>query len=311
MVADAVARHMGTVRKLSKPGQALAPNAPTATINNSRWWIDGEATPARRRLHVSFLTEVRDGAPDVEQSRRAIVLAGPPGAGKSTILKEVLGKQIGTYRVIDADEFKKLLLREAQKDGSYEGWLVPVAVSNLQTKGEQFFPLELASLVHEESSILAKKLRDDAIVAGDNIVIDAVLSDAVKAIAMGQHLADAGYDVEVIDVEVPYELSEQRIRERWAHSYTSALNGGDPLGGRWVPSEYARDIFEGPDGRSKPAWAAEEFAERCPVVSRYRVFRTTMEEAQAAVEEKRQARASVVTDRSRASAKDPLVDTAL
>jgi len=66
----------------------------------------------------------------------------------------------------------------------------------------RFYPLELAALVHEEPSYLAKALRSDAIEAGDNIVIDAVLSDADKAVALGSQLAEAGYEVWVIDVEV-------------------------------------------------------------------------------------------------------------
>lgn len=311
MVSDAVARHMDTVRELSKPGQALAPNAATATTNNPAWWIDGEVTPSRRRLHTRLLQEARDAAPDVEQQRRAIVLAGPPGAGKSTVLADVLGEHRGKYLVIDADEFKRSLLREAQQDGSYDTWLMPDAIREREAQGERFYPLELASLVHEESSYLAKSLRADAIAAGDNIVIDTVLSNEADALALGQRLNEAGYDVRVIDVEVPYELSEERIRGRWEHAYTTALDGGDSLGGRWVPSEYARDVFDGPGGRSKPEAAARSLAEKCPAVGRYRVFRTTAEEARAADAEGRPAQATVEVDKSRSSRSAALVDTAL
>lgn len=311
MVSDAVARHMETVRELSKPGQALAPNAATATMNNPAWWIDGEATPSRRRLHARLLQEARDAAPDVEQQRRAIVLAGPPGAGKSTVLADVLGEHRGKYLVIDADEFKRSLLREAQADGSYDQWLMPAAIREREAAGERFYPLELASLVHEESSYLAKSLRGDAIAAGDNIVIDTVLSNEVDAVALGQRLNEAGYDVRVIDVEVPYELSEERIRGRWEHAYTTALEGGDSLGGRWVPSEYARDVFNGPGGSSKPEAAARSLAEQCPAVGRYRVFRTTAAEARLAGAEKRPAQSTLEVDKSRSSRSATLVNTEL
>lgn len=311
MDSDAVARHMETVRELSKPGQALAPNAATATTNNPAWWVDGVATPSRQRLHTRLIQEARETAPDVERQRRAIVLAGPPGAGKSTVLDDVLGEHRGAYLVVDADEFKRSLLREAQADGSYEQWLMPEAVREREARGERFFPLELASLVHEESSLLAKGLRDDAIAAGDNIVIDAVLSKRSSALALGQRLDEAGYDVSVIDVEVPYELSEERIRGRWQHAYRTGLEGGDSLGGRWVPSEYARDVFDGPGSSSKPEAAARALAEQCPAVSRYRVFRTTVEEARAAEAENRPARATIEVDQSRRTPGAALVDTAL
>jgi chloramphenicol 3-O-phosphotransferase len=302
---------MATVRELSKPGQPLAPNAATATTNNPAWWMDGEPTPSRQRLHVYLIQQAREAAPDVEQEHRAIVLAGPPGAGKSTVLADVLGKHRAKYLVIDADEFKRLLLREAQRDGSYDRWLVPTAIREREAQGERFYPLELASLVHEESSYLAKSLRADAIAAGDNIVIDAVLSNEADALMLGQRLLEAGYDVRVIDVEVPYELSQARIRGRWEHAYSRALEGGESLGGRWVPSEYARDVFDGQGGGSKPEAAARALAEQCPAVVRYRVFRTTVEEARAAYAENRPAQATIEVDKSRSSRSAALVDTAL
>lgn len=311
MVSDEVARHVETVRELSKPGQALARNAATATTNNPAWWVDGEPTLTRDRLHERLIDEARAAAPDVEQQRRAIVLAGPPGAGKSTVLTDVLGEHRRKYLVIDADEFKRSLLREAQADGSYDQWLIPAAIREREAQGERFYPLELASLVHEESSYLAQRLREDAIAAGENIVIDTVLSDESKALALGQRLHEAGYDVRVIDVEVPYELSEARIRARWEHAYTTALEGGDSLGGRWVPSEYARDVFDGPDGSSKPEAAARVLAEQCPAVGRYRVFRTTVDEARAADADGRPAQATVEVDKSRSSRSAALIDTAL
>jgi chloramphenicol 3-O-phosphotransferase len=279
LTPDEVVRHMDTVRELSKPGQALAPGAPTATVNNPRWWIDGDATPSRLRLHTRLIDEARSATPDLHQDKQAIVLAGPPGAGKSTVLKEVLGDHRGEYLVIDADEFKRSLLHQAQADGSYDDFLIPNEIRERQEAGEKFYPLELASLVHEESSYLARALRADAIATGDNIVVDTVLSDTNDALALGRQLESAGYDVEVIDVEVPYEVSEARIRGRWKEAYEAALTGGDGLGGRWVPSEYARGVFDGPDGKSRPEAVAQTLAEQCPAVLRYRVFRTIAEQA--------------------------------
>jgi len=311
VLPDPVARHLDTVRELSKPGQALAPNAPTATTNNPGWWLDGEPTPSRRRLHSRLLQEARDAAPGAEQQRHAIVLAGPPGAGKSTVLGDVLGRHRGKYLVIDADEFKRTLLREAQADGSYDQWLIPDAIREREAQGERFFPMELASLVHEESSYLAKRLRARAIADGYNIVIDTVLSQEVDALALGQQLHDDGYDIRVIDVEVPYEVSEARIRDRWAAVYMTALNGGDSLGGRWVPSEYARDVFNGPGGRSKSEAAARALAEQCPAVSRYRLFRTTADEARDAQAEGRPAKPILEVDKARRTRGPQLIDTTL
>jgi predicted ABC-type ATPase len=295
---DAIARHTDLVRELSKPGRVLAPDSPTSTTNNPQWWINGDRTPVRRQLHRRLLAEARDTAPHVEQDRRAIILAGPPGAGKSTVLGEILGSDRDKFLVVDADEFKRSLLLQAQADGSYDTWIMPDAIRELEASGEKFFPLELASLVHEESSFLAKALRATAIEAGDNIVIDTVLSSESSATKIGSTLQAAGYNIQVIDVEVPYELSQARISKRWKHSYAAALEGRETLGGRWVPSEYAHDVFDTSHGRSKPEIAAQMLAQTCPAVTRYRRFRTEFEGAEKVTE----------VDQIRASNGGPLVN---
>ena len=286
-MSEAVEQHRRSVIELSKTGEALAPNAPTATVNNRDWFVAMGAgrwvpTSARRELHQSLVTQQFDAAPDARIGRKAIVLAGPPGAGKSTRLNEILGPKRDQFLVIDADEFKQGLLHEALRDGSYESWIKSEQIRKREVAGEQFFPLELASLVHEESSLLAGKLRETGLGQGTNVVIDTVLSSEASAQALGRQLTAAGYEVEVIDVEVPYEISESRIAKRWQQSYEGALEHGEGLGGRWVPSEYARSVFDGPDGRSKPEVAAEGLATNCANVMRYRVHRTTQEATTAA-----------------------------
>lgn len=300
MTDPAVARHLEVVRELSRAGHALAPDAPTSTVRNPAWWVGGEPTPSRDRLHRRLLAQARLDAPDAVQGRRAIVLAGPPGAGKSTVLNELLGKKRAAYVVIDADEFKRALLREALADGSYDSWLVPDEVREREAAGERFFPLELASLVHEESAYLAQQLRIDALAAGDNVVIDSVLSWEPAAMDLGQSLDDADYAVTVLDVEVPYEISAERIRARWEQVYATALAGGDSLGGRWVPSEYARGVFDGPEGVSKPEVVARKLAERCPAVWQYRLMRTVLTDGEP--------QQTLETHQRRSARGEPLVD---
>lgn len=107
-------------------------------------------------------------------------------------MHKVLGSERDHYLVIDADEFKQLLLHEAQRDGTYETLIKPDEIRNREAHGEQFFPLELSSLVHEESSLLAKAQRERAIEQGKNIVVDTVLSSEHSAQRLGQQLTEAG-----------------------------------------------------------------------------------------------------------------------
>lgn len=217
----------------------------------------------------------------------------------------MLGKNAEKFLVLDADNFKTASLHEAQRDGSYEQHIKPDAVRAAEREtGARFYPLEMASLVHEESSMLSKQLRANAIERGDNIVVDTVLSSESSAREIAETLDRAGYDVEVVDVEVPESVAQDRIRSRWEQAYEAAENTGDGMGGRWVPSEYSRDVFNGPDGKSKPEQAAQVLAETCPAVSRYRVYRTTEEKAK-----EPQPTPTVETDLARAKRGAPLVDT--
>lgn len=169
-----------------------------------------------------------------------------------------------------------MLLLEAIRDGSYDSFIKPPEVKAREAAGERFYPMELASLVHEESSLLARQLRRQAIAHGKNVIIDTVLSNPAAAVQLGRMLAENGYRIEVVDVEVPYEVSAASIEGRWREEYERVVAGElsdvEELGGRWVPSEYARSMFRGEGEPSWPAVAAERLATTVPAVARYRVY---------------------------------------
>lgn len=292
MRAEQQQRHISLVRELSTPGRALDATGPNATVNNPTWFYLSTGVPRRERaqLHARLKQTVMERYPEAKGGRRALVLAGPPGAGKGSVAQAVLGDDLDSFVTVDADEFKKLLLREALADGSYEAWIKPDAVRDLEEQGERFFPLELAALVHEESSMLAAALREDLIATETNVVVDAVLGTERSALDLGDRLAEAGYHVTVVDVEVPYEVSKDRIVQRWQEAMWEAETGDvDALGGRWVPSEYARLLFDTEHGRSKSQDVAKTLAEKCPAVMRYELYYTSLEEHRASQQEQRPA----------------------
>ncbi|MFT2693663.1 zeta toxin family protein [Clavibacter zhangzhiyongii] len=295
-------QHLASLREMSRPGGPLTLQSASTTTRNPAWWNDGRPELAREQLHDRLLSEKRDATPEAGRNRRAILMAGPPGAGKTRIRDEILGAHAGEFVVVDPDEFKVGLLEAATEDGTYEKWVVPEAVRVREAAGERFFPMELSSLVHEESDYLARRLERQCLADGDDVILDTVLSSDVKGRDLARRLERAGYDVQVVDVEVPREVSEERIRTRWREGNERAEQG-EGLGGRWVPSEFGAWVYGEPGGASRPEANARMVAEESPAVSRYRVYRTTAEQAEA------KAPPVLVTDMSRATRGGPLMPT--
>ncbi len=140
------------------------------------------------------------------------------------------------------------------------------------------------------------------------MVVDTVLGDETSADGLAEQLTRAGYEATVIDVEVPYLVSEDRIKMRWQEAMTEAEAGkAGALGGRWVPSTYARPLFDTEHGRSKSQDVAERLAETCPNVRRYERHFTSLDEHQLALREGRRAKPVREVEKIRAAAGAPLV----
>lgn len=119
------AAHREVVRAIAAPGGPLAADSPHATVNDPRWFrqrSDGTSEPraSRALLHDRLVREHRDRFRAASNERLAVVLAGPPGAGKSTVLERVLGAAKSAYMHVDADDFKVALLEEARRDGTLD-----------------------------------------------------------------------------------------------------------------------------------------------------------------------------------------------
>ncbi|WP_427136760.1 zeta toxin family protein [Pseudarthrobacter sp. S9] len=284
---EQAAVHRAHLERLGADGGPLTAHSQHATSQNPEWFNVRRGTPldVRRQVHTEILARFTESHPEVRKDKKAIVLAGPPGVGKSTAQNALIKEkrtQPEHWLVINADDFKDLLLEQARQDGSYDSYLVPDEVHKLETAGEKFYPRELAALVHNESSILSKKATNEAVKRGDNVIIDGTLGNEKQARMLLDKLAAAGYDVMVADVETTQEFSEARTLGRWQRGYLASENGTaeDPsdveLGGRWVPQSFPASLFTTPeDKESKCAANAAAVAADYGCVSEYVVYRVT------------------------------------
>ena len=239
----------------------LNPKGPNATINNPDWYVQTdssldklEITGQRKGLRDSIKEKIFGDLKPSQGAPVGILLAGPPGAGKSTLLKKLFedenlanpnitgGLKLEDFVVIDADNIKTMLLEQASKDGSLDSFIKPASFKALEDFGVSFSPLEFASLVHEESSIIAedlpKKIQKEAIAGGYNVIFDQVCSNQKKVEDLVGQLSTEGYYVSVVEIHADFKFSEQSAFNRTIH----ALQDGRSA--RYVPTEVVKDMYD-------------------------------------------------------------------
>lgn len=162
-------RHTFTEEQMEGEGRfALLGNRTYINSDGKRFRGLFEMIPELDRISASWAGEVR-------QERKAVILIGPPAAGKSTIAEKMIAPQLGA-RILDADEVKKLI-------PEYNGGIG-------------------AGAVHEESSRIAKDHLAITVRRGDNIVLPKVGDNPTKMENEIRKLQAAGYSVDLVLMDV-------------------------------------------------------------------------------------------------------------
>lgn len=137
------------LNEYSAPGGMLSSSSP-----RSSWRMHGDS-PARLRVWESIIEELFAQQTNVPTAGKVgVVTAGPPGAGKSTAVRSLLGEDAARWRTIDPDDVKVLLVKQVVHDQDYEQ-ILRVELSDRRP----VMPMELAGLVHEESIQIATEVR--------------------------------------------------------------------------------------------------------------------------------------------------------
>jgi predicted ABC-type ATPase len=127
--------------------------------------------------------------------RRAVFTAGGAASGKSTVLQYRRDIIPANAVVIDADAVKQQL----------------PDYTTLTKEGDRY----AAAAVHEESSFIAQRLREQAVRRGIDLVVDTVGGGRPGVFAGKlRELHDAGYHVTVLFVDAPVAAAIQRAADR-------------------------------------------------------------------------------------------------
>lgn len=244
-VSDLRERVHRQLEPLYNAGGALAVGSPLDSARRFSLAGDGRRWSLERaRLHRDLLRPYRSvPAGGRTTGRCAVATAGPPAAGKSSAIGRILGNTDG-WRRIDADTFKELLVERALSSdfASYRRLF-----SRVLHDGHGVMPLELASLFHTESAVLARRAVDLCLRNGEDVIIEGTLQWEGLVADYSSALGHAGYtSLTVIDVATDLNVALERAKSRW---WEGRLTGGN--GGRFTPPRAIKSLYDRPGGGSR------------------------------------------------------------
>lgn len=228
---------------LNAEGERLNRNSAHATYHPGKP-LSQERIRFQRRLLDDLMAE-HERDREKEGEATAVITAGPPGAGKSSMVRGMGLKPAGA-RVVDADAVKLKLVEAAVSEGIFDALL-----SHRLADGYPIMPSELSSLVHDESVFLADRMMQRCLEAKENVVIEGTFAwpglrrRYMKLLDMNDYSS-----VVLLDVEVDRETAMRQAHQRWANGRAEAIAGRNTMGGRFTPRGAIHLLFEDEDGLS-------------------------------------------------------------
>jgi predicted kinase len=195
---------------------------------------DGRWTDERAQAHREIVDKVWERYRDVPAERKAILVGGLPGAGKTTTMRSTGTVDPNDYVQLNPDDMKAELA---------ERGMVPEVPGH-----PDLTPMERATLFHIESSYLTEMLAQRAYDEGKNVIWDVSMGDSGPAVRRAAEMRDLGYSIDGLFVHVPPEVSLQRAQSRYALEAREYAEDSKGYGGRPIPQHLILGMATGDGG---------------------------------------------------------------
>lgn len=174
----------------------------------------GGYQPAREAMHNRIVDDfVRGKKPPPEGKQKiAIVMMGGPASGKTSLVRGILGERNDDFVNVNPDDVKELLPE----------WKIGLESSAKDT----------AFVLHDESSDVAKRVYNEAIDKGLNLIVDGTGKDSSKHVEKIRQLQKEGYHVTILMPDVDVEEAVLRSANRAEKT------------GRFVPNDIIRGAHQ-------------------------------------------------------------------
>ena len=226
-------------------------------------------SPERAREQHEIIRKFVDRYLDYPRNGKCVVMAGPPGAGKSTYLEQYgeaeFGIQMPTKeeKAAGANPTKNFVTINPD---DFKDW---ITVDTARYPGLE--ENELAAMKHEESSHLAEMATQFFMSQGYDVIIDITLGSSASATRKYYEPWAEGYDfsVALVDGDMRNSLNNAGLRWKYKNPKTDTERN---YGGRFLPMHLIEhNAPTKPGFRSKNAEQFMEFA-RHDKVSKAVVF---------------------------------------
>ena len=174
------------------------PGGPLHTKSDASTMIRFAASPAWLRFRRTVIDWCLARETPLREGRVAILMAGPPGASKSTAQAHMVGEHLQGWRHMDADEFELRLLAAADADGLLQQFL-PEELRSASGQPSRFYPNDLSALVHIESNFLLETVVTQSL--REYVIIDGTRAWKPWVPELVTRLGREQYTIGVADVE--------------------------------------------------------------------------------------------------------------